>query len=292
MAGKATPNNRTIPRRPRRSAFTLIELLVVVSIISVLVTILLPSLSKAKQLARGTVCLTNVRRLALAGHMYLTENREIFPPVRMKYGRDGGTYINDYGRTKPRWHWFLEQDGGPVINPSDYAGGTFGDSDTRTMTNNNFMCPSFRGEYERDIRNGAYGYNYQYLGDSRAVSNGRYTNFPVTEAEIDLAGQAVFFGDSRGGDPNHGQHSYTLDPPKLAASRGVTKFGPSTGKDGPIGHSPAEARHGDAANVSFVDGHAAVMTLEDLGYELDEEDVVTPGVGSNLLWGGMGDDEK
>ncbi len=274
----------------KNAGFTLIELLVVISIISLLVSILLPSLSTARELARGVVCLTNVKRLAIAGQFYLTENREIFPPVRMKYNSDGSTFVNQYGRTKPRWQWFLDQGVGPAINPAPY-GEPFGDSETRTMTNDYFKCPSLRGEYEQDIRNGAYGYNYQYLGDSRSVDSGRYTNFPVRQSEITAPAQTVFIGDSRGGDSEHGKHSYTLDPPKLAASKGVVKFGPTAGKDGPIGHSPLEARHAGKGNVSFVDGHAASMSLRSLGYELAQDGIVVTGTGNNRLWSGIGEDE-
>ncbi len=280
-----------IVRNPgKRPGFTLIELLVVIAIISLLVSILVPSLSKAREMARGVTCLTNVRRLAIAGHFYLTENNETFPPVRMKYNSDGSTFVNEYGRAKPRWQWFLDQNIGPAIDPTPH-GNPFGDTDTRTMTNDYFTCPSLIGEYERDIRNGAYGYNYQYLGDSRSVSAGRYTNFPVVESEIAGPAQTIFLGDSRGGDPQHGKHSYTLDPPKLAASKGVAKFGPTVGKDGPIGHSPVEARHGGRGNVSFVDGHAESMTLTKLGYELDQSGIVVPDVGSNRLWCGIDGDE-
>lgn len=274
----------------KSSGFTLIELLVVIAIIALLVSILLPSLNRAKELARGVVCLTNVRRLAVAGQFYLTDNREIFPPVRMKYNSDGSTFVNKYGREKPRWQWFLDQGIGPAIDPKP-SGATFGDSDTRIMTNNYFTCPSLTGEYERDIRNGAYGYNYQYLGDSRAISNGKYTNFPVSESEIIMASQTIFIGDSRGGDPQHGKHSYTLDPPKLAVSQGIPKFGPTSGKDGSIGHSPVEARHSDKGTVSFVDGHAVSVTLTKLGFELDQSGVVIPGVGNNRSWSGTNKDE-
>ena len=284
MAGK-------IVRKPgKRPGFTLIELLVVISIISLLVSILVPSLSTAMESARGVVCLANVRRLAIAGQFYLAENEEIFPPVRMKYTRDGSVFVNQYGRTKPRWQWFLDQGIGPAIDPTPY-GATFGDTETRTMTNDYFTCPSLKGEHELDIRNGAYGYNYQYLGDSRSVSDGRYTNFPVRESQITSPGQTIFVADSRGGDREHGGHSYTLDPPKLALSKGVAKFGPTAGKDGPIGHSPVSARHGGRGNVSFIDGHAESITLTKLGYELDQSGIVVPGVGSNRLWSGIAKDE-
>ena len=270
--------------------FTLIELLVVISIISLLVSVLLPSLGKARELARGTVCLANVRRLATAGQFYLTENRETFPPVRMKYNSDGSVFVNQYGRIKPRWQWFLNLGVGPAIDPAPH-GGTFDDSDARTMTNDYFTCPSLEGQYRKDIRNGAYGYNYQYLGDSRGISNGRYTNFPVRQSEIAASAQTVFLADSRGGDPEHGKHSYTLDPPKLAASKGVATFGPTAGKDGPIGHSPVEARHGGKGDVSFVDGHAESITLAGLGYTQDQSGVVVPHVGNNRFWSGIDEDE-
>ena len=63
-------------RMPNNTAkgFTLVELLVVIAIISVLLTILVPSLQYAKGQARHVVCLTNLRSLALGFSMYVTEN--------------------------------------------------------------------------------------------------------------------------------------------------------------------------------------------------------------------------
>lgn len=277
---------------PRRNGFTLIELLVVISIIALLVSILLPSLARARALARKTVCLANLRRLAMGGHFYV-EGDGVFPPVRMKYNPDGSAYVNDFGRSKPRWQWFMVDGVGPAIAPDPYEK-PFGDGETTTMTNDYFLCPSLTDKHERDIRNGAYGYNYQYLGDSRSVSGGKYTNFPVKESRVRTPAKMIFLGDSRGGDVPHGKHSYTLDPPMLAASRGVTKFGPTAGKDGPIGHSPVEDRHAKLGNVSFVDGHAESMTLEALGYDLDAGGNPIPGGagGSNRLWSDGGNRER
>lgn len=65
----------------RHLGFTLIELLVVVAIISLLVSILLPSLSKAKELAKTVVCMTNLKNIMTAALIY--ENEEDFlPPHR------------------------------------------------------------------------------------------------------------------------------------------------------------------------------------------------------------------
>jgi len=68
---------RAIARTP--NGFTLVELLVVVAIISLLVTILMPSLSRAMELARAAVCLSNIRHIGLGFSMYRAENDDYIP---------------------------------------------------------------------------------------------------------------------------------------------------------------------------------------------------------------------
>jgi len=63
----------------RKRAFTLVELLVVIGIIALLISILLPSLSKARESANRTACLSNIKQITLAFIMYTTENKGYFP---------------------------------------------------------------------------------------------------------------------------------------------------------------------------------------------------------------------
>ena len=271
--------------------FTLVELLVVVAIIGCLASLLLPSLSAARKLAQAGVCLANMKRLAASARVYVEDNRDTFPPFRMRLP-GGDTYEHHFGeryfRKNPRWQWFLYSGAGAPISPNKY--GSQGEFDAALqMDNDYYICPSLIDEYSHDIRNGAYGYNYQYLGNSRGLEDG-WANFPVRLSSV--AGRTVLFADSRGGGIPHGKHSYTLDPPKLAVSRHADSYGPhGAGYD--IEHSPADRRHQGKANVAFVGGYAKTMELADMGYHVDEAGwpIADGSNADNRLWTGTGGDE-
>lgn len=72
--------------------FTLIELLVVIAIIALLVGILLPALSKAREASRLAVCLSNTRQVSLAMNLYAGNNKDWYP---MKPGRNGFNIIDE-----------------------------------------------------------------------------------------------------------------------------------------------------------------------------------------------------
>lgn len=71
-----------VDKEKKQDGFTLIELLVVISIIALLLSILMPSLNKARTAARRVICMTNQKQIALASVAYSAANKGITPAVR------------------------------------------------------------------------------------------------------------------------------------------------------------------------------------------------------------------
>ncbi len=109
--------NRTRPPHGARG-FTLIELLVVISILALLISILLPSLQKAREQAKAVACATNTHHVANAVATYLADNKGTFPPSYVyPHDRQGNwsptrqNEVADHPYGYVHWSHFLYDDG-------------------------------------------------------------------------------------------------------------------------------------------------------------------------------------
>ncbi len=92
------PDNQYPARRA--SAFTLIELLVVIAIIALLMSILLPSLSRAREAAKTTTCLAHQRQIGVAARMYMDDHNGSMFHHHEGWVLDDGTQVEDLPETE------------------------------------------------------------------------------------------------------------------------------------------------------------------------------------------------
>lgn len=122
-------------------AFTLIELLVVIAIISLLASILLPSLDRARDLAKGIVCTSNLRSWGVSLAMYEQDNKGLLPRAYSSTGVGA---------------WFNEPTIGPYVETS-YVQNSWGH---RILGGGLAVCPS-HSEAQDKAQGRSYGFNFR-----------------------------------------------------------------------------------------------------------------------------------
>lgn len=106
-----------------RRAFTIVELLVVITIVGLLVTLLLPAVQAARESARRTRCVNNMKQIGLALLNYADINSQLFPSGYISSNGNGG-YDPQSGDWGPGWSWLalslpmMEQ--AAIANSIDY----------------------------------------------------------------------------------------------------------------------------------------------------------------------------
>ncbi len=151
-----------------RSGFTLIELLVVIAIIAILAAILFPVFARAREQARKTVCLSNLKQIGLASLMYVQDYDETFPWLVMQGGGRSGVDTST-GITNA----------GASAGPPNLQGvrGLFMEYAFQPYVKNTgmFICPDQGGKIALGadglpLNSGGYAYSYAGIG---AVPSGR-----------------------------------------------------------------------------------------------------------------------
>jgi prepilin-type N-terminal cleavage/methylation domain-containing protein/prepilin-type processing-associated H-X9-DG protein len=211
----------TMKRIHPDKGFTLVELLVVIGIIAVLIGLLLPALSRAREQAKTTQCLSNLRQMCIAIAAYNTEYAGRYPPS--KWDSDGWDF-SVAGKIVPGLLWAGR--GNMAIQ----------------------QCPSFDGKSNSPgVQFTGYNYNTSFIGRDQP-------NAPMKAAQIHRASQIILFGD---GQWRNGANAFMRSPlPSPTEDPFVWAEGSLSKAAGTQGF-----RHLGATNAAFCDGHAEPLKL-------------------------------
>lgn len=291
--------------RRAQAAFTLIELLVVVAIISALIGILVPSLSRARAQARAAVCSADLRTLGQGLIMYANEYGDRLLPGRMPKVDDENWHVAIAGGVKYRPTFLAMMgrqvglpafaDPQPTKNDVDREGEP---GDRQNYASEVYVCPEVADW--TDERNGAYGYNYQFLGNSRLRDPSdvhSFKNWPLNLSRVRSPAGCVAVGDSMGTAASfpkgarrdygnntrdvqrYGDEGFNLDPPTVDPVNGEL----AGDSHSPPVRSAAHDRHLGKAQILWLDGHGTGQTLGSLGYSVAGDGTVEM-QGNNRLW--------
>ena len=267
----------THPLRRTASAFTLVELLVVIGIIALLISILLPTLNRARAKSQEIKCASNLRQIGIGLEFYHQDNGGWLPAVGQHYNEPdvsapppapGGVFVTGPGYYPQGYPWSFGAllgiaPGGGEIGPQYIQGAI--DIDPGTFRIKNLSCPLTGGQFANAVGGPGYGLN----------------NF----GKMNAAGAAIFFiGASSPTDPTRspatkittiqeaprvmlsadafvnvaGNFDQSLNMRRTSGSGTVN---PYNGSDPALptitpGRLWSNTGHDGGANYVFVDGHA------------------------------------
>ncbi len=234
------------PRFNRSKGFTLIELLVVIAIISILAAILFPVFARARENARRTACLSNLKQIGLGIAMYTQDYDERL--VSYAYPNPLGTVIYGY---QVALHPYVK----------NYQLYVCPSAEKISTLNSNSCDPTKVSTNATGA--GSYGYNYKNLGDYTrntgpvdAVTN---PNRLQDRALADIIAPTETVMLTEINCINGCGPTYQPSDWETAAS-GSCHTGPN-----PKLKDQRAYFHFDGTNVAFVDGHAKFMKWTTLG---------------------------
>jgi prepilin-type N-terminal cleavage/methylation domain-containing protein/prepilin-type processing-associated H-X9-DG protein len=229
--------------RRTKGGFTLVELLVVIGIIALLISILLPSLNRAREQANRVKCASNLRQIGQGIQMYANENKGNFPRTYFQVGsaikvdNTGFKDANSFEKDKP---------GPPGAN--NVCASIFLLLKTQDLTSEVFICPSSQGErdtFENKTSQDRSNFTkipdnltYSYIvpfPSQEAMDAGFKLNYTLT-SDFAIAAD-INPGDAGGNPKDNASGVKSTDAKKVMAD----------------GNS--NNHNGDGQNVLYADGH-------------------------------------
>jgi prepilin-type processing-associated H-X9-DG protein len=247
MISRMSSNQRKGMRPPgaRLCAFTLVELLVVIGLIGLLIGILLPALSVARESSRRVYCSSNLRQIVAGAMLYITEYRGYWPPAHLYF----------FSQNNDRWHGTRPDNNSPFDFETSRMRKELGTVKIRE-------CPSFtftEGSVGFERSSGGYGYNDEYLGSGLGVPElahlslpladyeARVVNTPAKASQIKNPAEKIAFTDAAIANPSIIEYSFVTPPLDV---------------DGNTTSPSIHFRHRHRANIAWADGHVTSESMD------------------------------
>ena len=245
----------TIRRADNRNAigFTLVELLIVVAIIAVLVAILLPALSRARDAAQTLQCSANLRSIGLAFRGFTLDHKDRLPGPASITNNPTITWANHLNR-----EYFKNTTNGMTPNAPIQI---------KTPVAGTLSCPTYQPSKNSTI---AYSYNKEANGGGNNTNDAQPWGVEIIPASrVDPAFLRYFLGAKVSRFKNPSRKLLVMEGESTAECHGVKGASPINLAEGPASGYPAWSNsNGNMAfrhlrfqkgNFLFIDGHVETL---------------------------------